>query len=597
MKPCLVDRAPEGELWLHELKYDGYRTELLVESGEARAFTRTGLDWTGRYRDVVAAATSLDVRGALIDGEIILQGAAGLSDFSSLRRELARARPKGLVFMAFDLLHLDGLDLRQEPVEARRERLRYLLTGLDADAPIRFSDHILGNGPDVFAAAEAMGAEGIVSKRLGSRYRSGPSKSWQKVKSFTEAEYVVIGTSKGDLAPVALLARETDDQRLEYAGAAMVTFSEGERERFWRANERLKTPKPALHMDPRPETSWLKPEMRVRVRHLKGEEMLRHATVKSIAWIPPEPGSAAAAEPLMAERAETRERIAAGPGREPGFKVEHGAVPGPDVLVAYYRAMAPFLLAHVAGRPLNLFRCKGRFCQFQRNRNHPPTEQKFDPPIQSVPIRQKNGRTEDYLYVDSVEGIVACAAAGSVEFHAWGSRAEDVERPDRIAIDLDPGEGVGFAEVKSAARQVRRSLQAIGLTSWPLLTGGKGVHVVLPFTPSGEWDEVRDFARTFCAALAAAAPDRFTIALPMAERAGRIFLDYLRNQRTATAIMPWSLRARPGSPIAVPLTWPELDKIESADAFTLAEVDKVVKRARSPKLKDWGWAEQSLPAL
>ena len=598
MKPCLVDSAPEGDFWLHELKYDGYRTELAIDGGEARAFTRTGLDWTERYREVVAAARQLDCRSALIDGEIILQGAGGLSDFSSLRRELARKRPSGLLFMAFDLLHLDGLDLRQEPVEARRERLRFLLTGLDPEASIRFSDHIVGKGAEVFAAAEAMGAEGIVSKRLGSRYRSGPSRAWQKVKSFTEGEFVVIGTAKGDLAPVALLARETEDHRLEYAGGAMVTFSESERERFWRANERLKTDHPALHMDPRPETSWLKPEMRVRVRHLKGEEMLRHATVKSIAWLPPEPGAALSADQAeMVEREEKRERIVVAPGREPGFKVEHGSVPDRELLVAYYRAIAPLLLPHVAGRPLNLFRCKGRFCQFQRNRNHPPTEQSFDPPILSLPIRQKNGRTEDYLFVDSEEGILACAETGAVEFHAWGSRASDVERPDRIAIDLDPGAGIGFAEVKSAARQVRLSLQAIGLESWPLLTGGKGIHVVLPFTPAGDWSEVRDFARRFCAALAEAAPDRFTIALPVAERAGRIFLDFLRNQRTATAIMPWSLRARAGSPIAVPVTWAELEKIDTADAFSLADVEKLIKRGSSARLRQWGQSDQALPSL
>ena len=598
MKPCLVDSAPEGELWLHELKYDGYRTELAVEGVDSRAFTRTGLDWTERYREVVAAARLLDCRSALIDGEMILQNAGGLSDFGSLRRELARKRPTGLLFMAFDLLHLDGLDLRQEPVEARRERLRYLLSGLGSEAPIRFSDHVVGNGAAVFAAAEAMGAEGIVSKRLGSRYRSGPSRVWQKVKSFAEGEFVVIGTSRGDLAPVALLAREMEDHRLEYAGAAMVTFSEGERERFWRANERLKTKDPALHMEPRPETSWLKPEMRVRVRHLRGEEMLRHATVKSIVWLPPEPGGSPAAERgEMVGREDRRERILTGPGREPGFKVEHGAVPDREILVAYYSAMAPLLLPHVAGRPLNLFRCKGRFCRFQRNRNHPPSAQSFDPPILSLPVRQKNGRTEDYLFVDSEEGIIACAETGAVEFHAWGSRSADLERPDRIAIDLDPGEGIGFDEVKSAARQVRLSLEAIGLESWPLVTGGKGIHVVLPFRPAGDWTAVREFARTFCSTLARTAPERFTIALPRAERAGRIFLDYLRNQRTATAVMPWSLRARPGSPIAVPVTWQELERIDSADAFSLADMEKLLKRGQSARLRRWGRSEQALPSL
>ena len=594
MKPCLADSAPDGALWLHELKYDGYRTELAIEGGDVRAFTRTGLDWTERYRLVADAARALRCRDALIDGEVIVQVDGGLSDFAALRRQLASSTPKNLLFMAFDLLHLDGLDLRREPVEARRERLRYLLAGAGEEGPIRFSEHIAGNGPEFFPAAEAMGAEGIVSKRLGSAYRSGPSKAWLKVKSFTESEFVVIGTSRGDLAPVALLARETDDLRLEYAGAAMVTFSEAERELFWRANERLKSAKPALHMDPRPQTSWLKPEMRVRVRHLKGEDSLRHATVKAIAWIPPEPS---AETPKREVIMTSKSQRSAGPSSEPGFKTLPGAVPEREALLAYYRAVAPLILPQIAGRPLNLLRCRGRYCHFQRNRNHPPTEQSFDPPIRSVPIRQKNGRTEEYLYVDSEDGLVACIESGAVEIHAWGSRVPEVERPDRIAIDLDPGEGVGFDETRSAARQVRLSLEAIGLESWPLLTGGKGIHVVVPFAPAGDWTKVREFARTFCTALAQAAPDRFTVALPIADRAGRIFLDYLRNQRTATAIMPWSLRARPGSPVAAPLSWAELDKVESPSAFGIDDVQALLKRARSRALAGWGESRQPLPEL
>ena len=271
MKPALVDSPPEGDGWLHELKYDGYRTEFIIAGAARRAFTRTGLDWTGKYSVVLDSLRELDCAAAILDGEVFVQGPQGLPDFHALRRELARKKPQGLLFMAFDLLHLDGRDLRREKLEDRRERLRELLGPNQPGRPFQFSDHVVGGGADFFAAAERMGLEGIISKKLGSRYRSGLSKSWVKVKTFAEGEFVVIGTSKGDLAPVALLARETQDHRLEYAGSAMVTFSEAERELFWRANERLKIPKPALHMDPRPETSWLKPEMRVIVRYLRGE--------------------------------------------------------------------------------------------------------------------------------------------------------------------------------------------------------------------------------------------------------------------------------------------------------------------------------------
>ncbi|HEX8063115.1 MAG TPA: non-homologous end-joining DNA ligase [Allosphingosinicella sp.] len=271
-------------------------------------------------------------------------------------------------------------------------------------------------------------------------------------------------------------------------------------------------------------------------------------------------------------------------------------LPPLDALADYYRVAGPLMLPFLARRPLNLFRCSGERCFFQRNRDHPPTgEGFFRPPIGQVPIAQKNGRTEDYLYVDSVEAILACVAAKAVEFHAWGCRIGDLERPDRIAIDLDPGEGVGFAEVRDGALQVRQSLAAIGLESWPLLTGGKGAHVVVPIRPQAPWGEVRTFASRFCAALAGLLPDRFTVALPKKERSGRIFLDYLRNQRTATAIMPWSLRARQGAPVATPLSWDEFETARSAVAMTFADIGEAKARAR--KLRGWGVGDQSLPQI
>ena len=584
MLPGLVDSAPAGDDWIHELKYDGYRTQLIIDRGEARAFTRRGHDWSHLYGAIIEAARGLDCRTARIDGEVIVQDWRGLSDFAELRSQLARRKPDGLVFMAFDLLHLDGRDLRREPVEDRRSGLRDILGANQAARAVQFSDHVVGGGPEFFALAERTGLEGIVSKKLGSLYRSGPAKAWLKTKSFTDGEFVVIGTSRGDRAPVALLARETDDRRLEYAGAAMVTFSESDRERFWRANERLKTDKPALHMDPRPETSWLRPEMRVIVRHLRGEEMLRHATVKAIAYIPPERAPAT-----------SRPRGAAS-SREPAHLVEHGSVPDREALLAYYRAVAPLILPHIIDRPLNLFRCHGRYCVFQRNRNHPATDQDFGEPIRTIPILQKNGRTEDYLTIDDLDGLLACVEAGAVEFHAWGSRVPDYERPDRIAIDLDPGDGIGFDEVKRAAFEVRDRLTTLGLASFALLTGGKGIHVVVPFAPDGDWEAVRAFAQGFCARLAGEDPDRFTVAISKAHRTGRIFLDYLRNQRTATAVMPYSVRARPGSPVASPVGWHRLADIDSPAAFTIAEAAELVRRAKRRSLKGWGSAEQNLPA-
>jgi len=273
----------------------------------------------------------------------------------------------------------------------------------------------------------------------------------------------------------------------------------------------------------------------------------------------------------------------------------------PDISVRattlYYQIVAPVMLPFLERRLLNLFRCREGKCFFQRNREHPPTGKEFDSVVRFQPVEQKNGRTEQYLYVESAEEIIACAKVQTVEFHGWGSRAVQVETPDRLVIDLDPDPELGFEEVKSAALQVHRSFDAVGLESFALLSGGKGIHVVVPLTPAEGWDKVRDFAKAFSTALAEADPRRFTVALPKKERRGRIFLDFLRNQRTATAIMPYSARARAVMSVAAPVTWQELEQIDGSDAFTIADVEKLLERAKRRELSRWGVREQQLPML
>ena len=273
----------------------------------------------------------------------------------------------------------------------------------------------------------------------------------------------------------------------------------------------------------------------------------------------------------------------------------------PDISVRattlYYQIIAPIMLPFLDGRLLNLFRCREGKCFFQRNREHPPSGKEFDKLVHLEPVAQKNGRTEDYLYVRTAEEIAACAKVQTVEFHGWASRSGAVETPDRMVIDLDPDPELGFEAVKAAAFQVHKSFEALRLESFALLSGGKGIHIVVPLEPIAQWDHVREFAKAFCATLAEAAPERFTVALPKKERRGRIFLDFLRNQRTATAIQPYSARARSGMPVATPVGWDELEGIDRADAFSIADVEQLLKRARSRKLKAWGLADQQLPSI
>ena len=278
MLPTLVREAPEGDDWLHEIKHDGYRTQLVIDGADMRAFTRNGFDWTDRYRPVLRAAGDLDCSSATIDGEMIVQDGRGRSDFHGFKAAMER-EPEHLVFMAFDLLHLNGTDVRAEPLIDRRRRLQDLVGCHDPGCRIQYSEHVVGNGAALFAAADDLGLEGIVSKKLSSRYRSGRSRSWLKVKCFAEAEFVVIGVQRGDGGPAtALLARE-EAGALVYAGSAAVTLGGADRERFWRSVEQLAADVPAVPVARGTVASWLHSALHVRARYLKGSDKLRHATL------------------------------------------------------------------------------------------------------------------------------------------------------------------------------------------------------------------------------------------------------------------------------------------------------------------------------
>lgn len=287
--PTLVDTPPPGDDWSHEIKYDGYRTQVHIKDGEGRAFTRNGHDWSDRYKPLLDAAKTLPCESAVIDGEVIIQGEGGKCDFHGLRAAI-KNEPHRLVLMAFDLIELDGQDLRRKPVERRRELLAKLLGPNMPDMPIQFSADVVGDGMGLFMVVDDMGLEGIISKKLGSRYVSGRSTNWLKVKCYTEMELVVVGTEKGDAAPVALLAREDEDGTLHYMGGAMITLRQKERDQFWEAVEALRVTKPPLDIAKRKDATWLRPEMRVRVRTLRGEEKLRHATIRDIVHMPQQQG-------------------------------------------------------------------------------------------------------------------------------------------------------------------------------------------------------------------------------------------------------------------------------------------------------------------
>jgi bifunctional non-homologous end joining protein LigD len=588
----LVDTVPTGNQWLHEIKYDGYRALIATGSGGPTIYTRSGLDWTAKFPGIAEAAATLPP-GALIDGEIVAMK-DGKPDFSTLQ-EVISAGGEGLVCFAFDLLAEGGEDLTALPQIDRKERLRALLDG--ADDRIRFSEHIIGNGEKLFESMCREGFEGVVSKRADAPYRGTRSKAWLKIKCTHRQEFVILGwtasTARGR-GFKSLLLGVNGPEGLVYAGKVGTGFTT---ETLLSVRERLDglaTEKPAAKV-PRPEARgahWVKPELvaEIAFAEFTAEKVVRHASFLGLREDKPAEAVVAEEPADLPETAPSSIKISS---RDRVIFPESKLTKGD--LADYYAGVAPIALPWVAERPISLVRCpqgRAKQCFFQKH-----DAGSFGEQVQHVDIREKDGSTEPYLYVSDADGMLACVQMGTIEFHGWGSRVADVEKPDRLVFDLDPDEGLDFEVVKKAAEHLKEQLAEIGLTSWPMLSGGKGVHVIVPLVPHAEWPAAKSFCERFARALAQAEPERFTANLKKASRKGRIFIDYLRNQRGSTAVLPYVARARANAPVAAPVTWTELRTIDSAHAFTIQDAATLIERAGSRALRGWGTADQTLPDL
>jgi bifunctional non-homologous end joining protein LigD len=599
-KATLVDSVPGGSAWIHEMKFDGYRCLLGVGGGEAKVYTRTGLDWSDKFPEIVEAARELEVGSALLDGEIVKLDDKGNSNFSALQAAISEGG-RGLSLFLFDALEIDGEDTASLPNIERKERLASLV-GEGKPPFILYADHIVGAGEKLFDAMCEAGGEGIISKRADAPYRGTRSKAWLKIKCTRRQEFVIIGWSESDKKGRgfrALLLGLHEDGKLRYAGKVGTGFSNAVQQDLRARLEKIGVDKPAAPV-PRAEARgarWVKPQLVAEVAYAEftAENVVRHASFLGLRGDKP-------ARQVVEERSEPLPQSATPQAEDEAVKIsnpERVIDPASGVtkgeLAAYYCAVAPMMLVWSANRPISLVRCpqgRAKKCFFQKH-----DAGTFGPHVLHIPIEEKRGEIEDYIYFADQAGLMTCVQMGTIEFHGWGSRVEDVERADRLVFDLDPDEGLGFEEVKRAARDLKRFLADMGLQTFPLLTGGKGLHVVVPLTPEAEWPQVKDFAQRFCVALATAEPDRFTANLAKAKRKGRIFLDYLRNQRGATAIMPYSARAREGAPVSAPIIWDELDDYGSGASFTVRDADLLLERASSRTLQGWGEASQALPDL
>jgi len=594
----LVDAVPAGNGWMHEIKFDGYRAMVAAAGDKVAVYTRNGLDWTDKFAPLVEHLKALDLPPCLIDGEIVAYGADGNPDFSSLQSVLKRGHGSQkdsdkLSFHAFDLLELDGRDLTRLPNIERKERLEALLA--TAEPPIHVADHVIGAGERLFKAMCDAGQEGIISKTIDGKYASRRTRNWVKVKCMLRQEFVVIGWKKSSARGrpfSSLLLAQHDKEGLTYKGNVGTGFnldSMRELAATMKKLERQTAPAEVDRVASRGVT-WLEPKLvaEIAFAEFTADGSVRHGSFvglrsdKKAKEVVPEKATPAPEEETV--KISSRDRV---------IFPESAQTKGE--LADYYAAIAPLMLPWAAGRPVSLVRCpqgRAKKCFFQKHDSG-----SFGPHFHHVPIREKDGGTEDYLYLDDAAGILTCVQMGTIEFHGWGSRASDVEAPDRMVFDLDPDEGLDFAAVKSAAQDIHDRLADIGLTSFALLSGGKGMHVVVPLNPGHSWDAHKDFSKRFSEALALAEPERFVATMSKAKRKGKIFLDYLRNQRGSTAVLPYSARARPGAPVAVPIAWGELKETKDAHPYDIGDAKRLIDRAAGKSLAGWGLVEQDLPSL
>jgi bifunctional non-homologous end joining protein LigD len=573
----LADVPPKGEDWLHEPKFDGYRCLISLGRGGARLYTRNGKDWTDRFGALKAPAEALPCETALIDGEVIAGTTGG--DFSALQKALKAG--SALTFYAFDLLRLDGMDLTARPFEERREALERLFVAVPDRGPIRLSPFLAGTGAEAFAAMCRAGGEGIVSKLSSAPYRGGRGTAWIKTKCGKRAEFVVAGWIPSDkkgrpFSSLVLASREKG--QLVYRGRVGTGFDDDD---FAELSARMARTarKAAPFGEPADKelrgAQWVKPELVAEIAYTEFTEdgRLRHPVYHGLREDKPAEEVSAMAE----------EELGKGDARIGGVRIssaERVVFPGAGFtkgdIARHYDRVADRMLETARNHPTSLVRCPAgveKECFFQKHAG-----KGFPKELKTVPIEESKGTVEDYIYLGDRASVLAAVQMGTIEFHIWGSARDRLEQPDRMVFDLDPDEGLGFAAVKAAAEEVRDVLARVGLPSVPMVTGGKGVHVIVPLRRSAEWETVKTFSKTLATALSERHPERYVATMSKAKRKGRIFVDWLRNERGATAIAPYALRARPGAKVAVPVTWEELAGLDAANTFGAGDMEARLAR-------------------
>jgi bifunctional non-homologous end joining protein LigD len=582
--PC--ETPPSGPKWVHEIKHNGYRMQARIDGTTVQLLTRKGLDWTERFASIAAAIKKIGLASGLLDGEIVVEEPNGITSFNNLQADLSEGRQDRFRYFVFDLLYCEGFDLTRAVLIDRKNLLQQMLAGAPGGLPIRFSEHLEVDGPTMLEHSCRFGLEGIVSKRKDLPYRSGRGDHWLKSKCIDRQEFIILGyvPSTADSRAVGAMALGYHaDGRLVYAGRVGTGWSAAQARSLRDELEAIVAKKPSL-ANQLPDGAekgvrWVEPRLvaEIEFREWTKDRMLRAASFKGlredkpaaeiVLETAPKTAKAAGARALAKVRLTHPERIL---WPEPGITKQG--------LAEFYADIADWILPHVTGRALSLLRCPsgtGAKCFFAK---HP--WQGLDNSVGRVEVGEK----EPMMVIEDLSGLLNMVQAGVVEIHPWGSRTDHLETPDRLIFDLDPGEDVPWSATIAAAQEVRSRLADLGLTSFLKTSGGKGLHVVIPLAPQAEWAEAKAFTGRLAAQMAKDAPDKYVATAVKRAREGRIFIDYLRNGRGATAVAPYSTRQHPQATVSTPIAWDEISDGLKADHFT---VDNIGHRLKFLKRDPW----------
>ncbi|MFZ0872779.1 MAG: DNA ligase D [Rhodanobacter sp.] len=607
----LRDAPPAGDEWLHEVKWDGYRILTAIADGEVRLWSRNALSWNDKLPDILQALEALGLRSARLDGELIALDAKGHSDFNGLQQTLAGDAQFPLVYMLFDVPYFEGFDLTRVALGERKVLLKRLLA--HSSTHLAFSSHSVGDGDAAFAMATEQRLEGIVSKRVDSTYHAGRGDDWLKIKRLESDEFAVVGYThpKGSRSGFGSLLLARADPKAKggwiYAGRVGSGFTDLQLLELSKtlANKGSKDPTVKLSaIDPELRGAlWVRPTAVAEVfyRGIGNKNLLRQPSLKTLRldktpddlMRPDRTSGAKKALPVKSKKPATSDSASIVITHPDRIVFPDDGITKQDV-ANYYASVMDWFLPGVIDRPTSVIRCPegtAKPCFFQKHLvqglHHAGTAK----------LKEESGAQAEYIYPENAASVIELVQFGALEFHPWGATVEDPDQADRVVFDLDPGPNVAWDRVVAAARLVRSLLKPMGLESFLRTTGGKGLHVVVPLRPSCAWPAVKAFAGAFAATLAQAHPLEFVATATKTKRTGKIYVDYLRNSRGATSIASYSLRARPGAPVAMPLRWDELGKIKSGAAFNIKSAPKRLARMRKDPWEDLSKVRQNLDTV